>query len=310
MKHLKLLATSVALTIGSMIGAAQSGYPERPIQFVVPWPPGDLEDTITRMIAKRAQEELGVPTSTVNIKGGAALIGATHVANAPADGYTIGAFTANVVSAHIIKGNATYGRDRFEPLGIMIGYPMMLITRSDMPFDDLESLAAFAKENLLSLGVYGLNGPPARQTLKTAERLDFEYGSVTAFDEMSCLMLSNGELDILLGGNLLKSCLDSGEAKAVAAYTTERIKIYPNVPTLEEQVPGISTPGWAGLFVRSGTPQEARDAITKIAIEVVNSPEAQAIATNTGAVINWMPVEEAVPFIKQFYERFETLLAN
>ena len=310
MRYPRMLVAFAAVAMMSVSGIARADYPERPIEFVVPWPPGDIEDTITRMIAKHAQDELGVPTTVANIKGGAALIGATHVANAPADGYTVGAFTANVISAHIIRGNAEYGRDHFEPLGIMIGYPMMLITRADMPFDDLQGLAEHAKSNPLSLGVYGLNGPPALQTYKTAEALGFEYGSVTAFDEMTCLMLSNGELDILLGGGLLKPCLDSGEAKGIAAYTTERIKIYPDVMTLEEQVPGISTPGWTGLFVRKEVPQEAREVITGIAIDVVNSDEAQAIAANTGAVVSWMPVEKAVPFIDSFYNRYKSLLGK
>ena len=305
----KLFVPALIAAIASF-GMASAEYPERPVEFVVPWPPGDIEDTITRMIAQQFKEDYGVPTSVVNIKGGAGLVGATHVANALADGYTVGAFTANIVSAHIIKGNATYDRDHFEALGIMIGYPMMLITRGDMPFDDLAGLAEYAKENPLSLGVYGLNGPPAVQTYVSAERLGFEYGSVTAFDEMNCMMLANKELDILLGGNLLKPCLESGEAKGLAAYTTERIKAYPDVMTLDEQLPGISTPGWTGLFVRSGTPQDAKDKLTAIAVKVLASEEAAQIEANTSAVVSWMNADDAAVFIDEFYNRFTSLLSR
>ena len=102
----------------------------------------------------------------------------------------------------------------------------------------------------------------------------------------------------------------SGEAKALAAYTTARIPIYPDVPTLEEQAPGFSTPGWAGLFVRKDTPQEARDVISAIAKRVVESDEAQAMAENTGAVVQWVPAAEASAFVDTFYSRFESLIAK
>ena len=310
MKLPNLLMASAAMALAAMTGAANAEYPERPVEFVVPWPPGDIEDTVTRMIAKAFQEETGVPTKTVNIKGGAGLIGATHVFTQPADGYTVGAFTANIISAHIIRGNAEYERGEFEPLAVIIGYPMMLMSRSDTPYNNLSELADHAKSNSVTLGVFGLNGPPALQTMKMAETLGFKFESVTAFDETTCLMLINGEIDVTLGGGIFKPCMTSGEVKALAAYTTARIPIYPDVATLEEQVPGISTPGWTGLFVRKDTPQEARDVISRIAREVVESDEAQALAANTGAVVQWMGPEEAVPFMNNFYDRFVALLGS
>ena len=79
-------------------------------------------------------------------------------------------------------------------------------------------------------------------------------------------------------------------------------------PTLDEQVPGIATPGWTGLFVRKDTPPEAREVISRIAKKVVESDEAQKIAANTGAVVMWMPPEKAVPFMNNFYDRFKELL--
>ena len=96
MKLFKLLS-SAAISLAVLTGSAVADYPERPVEFVVPWPPGDVEDTITRMISDAFQKETGVPSSTVNIKGGGGLIGATHVFNQPADGHTVGAFTANII---------------------------------------------------------------------------------------------------------------------------------------------------------------------------------------------------------------------
>ena len=79
---------AMALALAAVAGSAQAEYPEKPVEFVVPWPPGDLEDVLTRMIAEDFSEAYGVPTAVVNKPGGGGgpFPGAIEVANAPADG--------------------------------------------------------------------------------------------------------------------------------------------------------------------------------------------------------------------------------
>ncbi|MEP4700720.1 MAG: hypothetical protein ABJZ79_06155 [Parasphingorhabdus sp.] len=86
--------TAMALTMVAFAGAAHAEYPEKPVEFVVPWPPGDLEDVLTRMIAEDFQAAYGVPAAVVNKPGGGGgpFPGAIGVATAPADGYTVGSF--------------------------------------------------------------------------------------------------------------------------------------------------------------------------------------------------------------------------
>lgn len=310
MLNLKKIGYSVALAAMSAASPVLAEYPERPVEFVVPWPPGDIEDTLTRMIADAMRDETGVPASTVNIAGGGGLVGATHVFSQPADGYTIGVFTANIISVHIMRGNATYDRDEFEPIAGVIGYGQVLAASQDAPYSNLAELAEYAKSNDVTLGVVGLNAPPALQVRKMAETLGFEFASIAGYDEAQCQLLFNGEVDVLLGGATIRPCMTSGEAKGLAALTTARIPIYEDVATLEEQVPGFSTPGWAGIFVRKDTPQEARDVISRIAKEVVESEEAQELAANAGAVIKWTPADEADAYADVFYDRIEDLLGN
>ena len=82
-----LLATSMLMAAGTAVAKC----PEKPVSFVVPRPPGDLEDVLTRMIADEFQAEYGVPAAVVNKpSGGGPFPGAVDIANAPADGYTIG----------------------------------------------------------------------------------------------------------------------------------------------------------------------------------------------------------------------------
>lgn len=310
MKFVKSILCSTVVALAAASGAAFAEYPERPVEFVVPWPPGDIEDTITRMISDAFRKETGVPAKTVNMKGGGGLVGATHVFNQDADGYTVGAFTGNILSAHIIRGNATYDREEFEPLAVIIGYGQVLTASADAPFNNVDELADYAKSNEVKLGVLGLNGPPALQTLRMADALGFEFASVSSYDEATCQLLQNKEVDVIIGGATLRPCLISGDAKGIAAYTTARIPIYPDVATLDEQLPGVATPGWTGLFVRKDTPQEARDVISRIAKAVVESEEAQDVGAKVGAVVQWMPTDEANAFIDDFYNRFVSLLAK
>ena len=91
---MKRFLYALILSTFVFVPLAQAEYPERPVTFVVPWPPGDLEDVLTRMIADEFQETYGVPAAVVNKPGGGGgpFPGAVEVAVAPADGYTVGSF--------------------------------------------------------------------------------------------------------------------------------------------------------------------------------------------------------------------------
>jgi tripartite-type tricarboxylate transporter receptor subunit TctC len=109
-------------------------YPEKPVSFIVPWPPGDLEDVLTRMIAEDFQAEYGVSAAVVNKPGGGGgpFPGAIEVAQAPADGYTIGSFVIGVpVVGHQI-GIDELTPEKFDPLGIFLTYPFVIATRAKM----------------------------------------------------------------------------------------------------------------------------------------------------------------------------------
>ena len=98
MKKIFLTIATLTLAITGFINPTFAEYPEKPVTFIVPWPPGDLEDILTRMIAEDFQAEYGVAAAVVNKPGGGGgpFPGAIEVANAPADGYTIGSFVIGV----------------------------------------------------------------------------------------------------------------------------------------------------------------------------------------------------------------------
>ncbi len=121
MKKLIALALAASFSVSPLaLAPAMADYPEKPVQFVVPWPPGDLEDVLTRLIAEEFQTMYGAPAAVVNRPGGGAVVGATEVANASPDGYTVGSFVAGVPTVKTLGENAPFKRDTFEVVGIFL----------------------------------------------------------------------------------------------------------------------------------------------------------------------------------------------
>ncbi|WP_127104678.1 tripartite tricarboxylate transporter substrate binding protein [Pararhodobacter zhoushanensis] len=283
-----LLTVSTAL-LALMPLAAAAEYPERPVEFIVPWPPGDLEDVLTRMIADRFQETYGVPAAVVNKPGGGGgpFPGAVDVALAPADGYTVGSFVIDVplVGPHI--GIPPLTPDPFDPIGIFVTYPFVIATSGDAPYQTLEELAAYAQDHAVTLGHFGDETTPARHSMALAQALGFSYASTSAFDALDCNTLASGDADVINTTlQLIRPCLD--DLTVLATVTNQRISILPDVPTAGEVVPELDLSTWNGLFVRSDTPQDARDRIAAVAAEVMASDEAAQLAADTGALIYWM----------------------
>ena len=94
----RVLGASLATAAALVALPAQAEYPNKPVQFIVPWPPGDMEDVLTRMIAEDFQKAHGQPAAVVNKpgKGAGPFPGAVEVAKAPADGHTVGSFVIGV----------------------------------------------------------------------------------------------------------------------------------------------------------------------------------------------------------------------
>lgn len=294
MKFNTLLGGALAVAMAAMGGAAVAEYPEKPVSFIVPWPPGDLEDVLTRMIAEDFQAEYGVSAAVVNKPGGGGgpFPGAIEVAQAPADGYTIGSFVIGVpVVGHQI-GIDELTPARFDPLGIFLTYPFVIATKGDAPYSNMDELAAYAKDNAVALGHFGDPLTPTQVTKALAVSKGFEWGSDAAFDALDCNTLASGDADVINTTlQLILPCLD--QVKVLVSITDERISLVPEAPTAGEVDPNLDIALWNGLFVTKETPQDVRDKIIKVAQKTVTSDRAQAIAKETGALVYWQGAEDS-----------------
>lgn len=290
-----LKAGLLASAFIAMAGAAYAEYPDKPVNFVVPFPPGDVEDVLTRMIAEDFSEKYGVAAAVINKPGGGGgpFPGAIEVAGAKADGYTVGSFVMDVPLIGPLIGIPPLNPNPFEPIGIFAGYPMVIATSKDAPYQTMAELAAYAGENDVVLAHFGADLTPTQVTLAMAKQMGFAYGSDAAFDAIDCNTFASGDADV---GNttiqLILPCLD--DLTILATVTADRLAMTPDVPTVGEIRPELKMGLWNGLFVHKDTPADVREKIAEVAKATMATDRAQEFAKQTGAVVYWQNAAEAV----------------
>ena len=308
MKTSKILGGALALTMTALGGAAIAEYPEKPVSFVVPWPPGDLEDVLTRMIANDFQEAYDSPAAVVNKPGGGGgpFPGAVEVATAPADGYTVGSFIIAVPVVGPQIGIPELNPNPFEPLGNFLTYPFVIAAGANAPYDDIDGLAAHAKDNDVALGHFGAPLVPTQVTLALAEAKGFEFASDAAFDALDCNTLASGDVDVINTTlQLILPCLD--QVKVLASIGGERISLTPDTPTVAELEPTLDIALWNGLFVHKDTPADVREKIIAVAKKTVMSDAAQKLAAETGALVYWQDADAVNAQVDKDIATLETI---
>src|SRR5690349_2583354 len=144
MRTLLLLAVSLACALP----AAAQDYPSKPVQIIVPFPPGGGTDLLARVLAEKLRERFGQPVTVENRSGAAGNIGADAVYKAPADGHTL-LFTqpAPIVVNKALYGKLSFEPERFVPIALVSIQDIMLAANPKVPANDLQELIAYARAN-------------------------------------------------------------------------------------------------------------------------------------------------------------------
>lgn len=306
MRKILSLAASAAVAVAALaITPAVAEYPDKPVQFVVPWPPGDMEDVLTRMIADDFQTAYGQPAAVVNKPGGGGgpFPGAVEVATSPADGSTVGSFVIGVPVVGPNIGIPELNPNPFEPVGIFLTYPFIIVTSKDAPYQTMQELAEHAKTNDVVLGHFGAPLIPTKVTLAMAKNMGFSYASDAAFDLLDCNSLASGDVDVMNTTiQLVLPCLD--KVTVLASVTGERISKTPDAPTVKEVDPSLDIVLWNGLFVHKDTPADVRAKIAAVAKKTMESDKAKKFAEETGAQIYWWDADASKAQIAKDIEVF------
>ncbi|MDO6730999.1 tripartite tricarboxylate transporter substrate binding protein [Marinovum sp. 2_MG-2023] len=295
----KTLIAGAAVLAAMLPGIAAAEYPEKPVEFVVPWPPGDAEDVLTRMIAEDFQNAYGVPAAVVNKPGGGGgpFPGAVEVAKAPADGYTVGSFILAVPVIGPNIGIPELNPNPFEPLGAFMTYPFVIVAGKNAPYSTIDELAAHAKDNDVVLGHFGAPLIPTKVTFALAKQKGFSFAADAAFDILDCNSLASGDVDVMNTTlQLVLPCLDN--INVLASIGGKRIGLTPDTPTVGELDPSLTLALWNGLFVHKDTPADVREKIVAVAKDTMASDRAQDFMAKTGALVYWQNAEETAAQIE------------
>lgn len=277
----RLLVGIVSLfaAFGAATVAHAQVFPSKPIKIVVPYPPGGANDTVSRLLAQKLQEQLGQPVIVENKAGASGNIGADFVAKSPADGYTLVLVTTGHSIAPSLYTNLSYDiTTDLAPVSTLISGPMLVLTNPNSKLKSMADLIAFAKAKpgVLSYGSAG-NGST---THLSAELIAHTAG--VKFNHIPYKGSAPAMVDVM-GGNtdmvmdlMLSSVphVKAGNLQAIAISSAARHPSLPDVPTLGESgFKGVELAVWNGLMVPVKTP---KDVVAKLNAEIrkaMNSAE-------------------------------------
>ena len=256
-----LLASALMSSLG-LSAMAQGQFPSKTMTFVVPYPAGGANDMLGRLIGQKMAEALNATAMVDNKPGAAALLGASAVARAPADGHTllIGGLATHAASPNMLKADYDPLKD-FEPVGMIGSAPIIAITFNDSPFKTLKDVVDAARKDPKGV-MYGSsgNGSP----LHLAGELFTSQNKI----EMTHVPYKGGNAHILdlMGGRVpvifdtATNCmplLKSGKVRALAVGASARLADFPNVPTFAEAgFPQFDFSAWYAVFAPAKTPKD------------------------------------------------------
>ena len=284
-----IVAAGGAATLAASGFARAQGWPEKPVRFVVPYPPGGGTDVIARIVQERFQSQLGQPIVIENRGGAAGSLGTDVVAKAAPDGYTV-LFT---LSSHTINP-AIYPKlpfdtvKDFEPVGTVASLPQILVANLQFPPNNVAELTALAKAKPGSLSFASVgNGSPGHLAgelykLRTGTQIThipYKGGGPAVTDVMG------GQVPMLwVSIPAAAQFVKSGKLKALAVSTVKRSAAFPDLPTMQEAgVADFDVDSWYAMFVPAKTPKPIVEKLNAALNAIVREPEIREKLLQQGA---------------------------
>ena len=282
-RFLKPLIAACTLAAG-----VAHAFPERPITIVVPYAPGGAADAVARVVATRLGAKLGGSVIVDNKAGASGTIGASFVAKAPADGYTmLYDATPHSINPHLFP-KMPYAANALQPLSLVLLAPNVLIVKSDAPYKNVGELIAKAKAqpgkiNVASGGsgtVQRLAAELFRQQLGLdMVHVPYKSGGPAITDVIA------GQVDFMFGTVAATyPHVSGGKLRALAVSAPERSKRLPDVPTVAEAaIPGYEAYEWNGVFLPAGVPAPIATKLQQALQDVLKEDEVKQRLADLGA---------------------------
>ena len=273
----------ILLLAAAMIPAASAlaqPYPNRPIKFVVPFPPGGNLDFIARVIQPRLAEYLGQPVVIDNKGGAGGIVGAEYAAKQPNDGYTIFLGNTGTMGIYpVVYPSLPYDALKdFTAVGITSTNAVLATIHPSVPANTLQEFIAFAKSNpgKIAAGVAGSGSLLhfATEMLKAQAGINMLVVPYKASGPATTDLLG-GQIQLLIDAPpVTMPHVKSGRVKAIAVSGKTRLAALPDTPTFDEAgLKGFDASGWQGILVPAGTPPAAIAKLSEALVKALAQPD-------------------------------------
>jgi tripartite-type tricarboxylate transporter receptor subunit TctC len=271
----RLIFAALALLAATVLHAQGPAWPAKSIRWIVPYPPGGITDSATRMVVQKMEEQTGWTIVVENKPGANSILGADIAAKAAPDGYTF----LTVIAAHAANATLYAGKLPFDVVKSfasvsLVGIaPLIMTANNDLPVKDVKELISYAKANPGKLS-YGSSGVGAAAHLTTelfdqtagVDMVHVPYkGTAPALQD-----LMGGRIQILVDvPSTLMPQVRAGKIKALGMFSAKRIAGAAEVPTIAEAGgPLIESSTWVLFLAPAGTPREI---VNRIAAETAKA---------------------------------------
>ncbi|MEX0731239.1 MAG: tripartite tricarboxylate transporter substrate binding protein [Aquisalimonadaceae bacterium] len=280
----KALLTSLVCVLPMLLAvpaAAQSDYPSRPVQLIVPFGAGDAIDGTARLMSRRLQEELGVPFVVRNVPGAGGGVGMAEANKADPDGYTLLVASTGAMTARPQISDSGYKTDDFVTIAQLVEVPIGLAVADGSEFESVKDVIAAAKANPGSVK-YSTPGPGSTQHL-SMERFARDQGIELTHiggrgGKGAVTKALTQEVDfVFVGASNYTSLSKAGQLRVLGVAAPETVSYLPDAPTFQELGYDFNAAVWFGLVTNRGIADDRLQTLRAAVDKVANSGETQEL---------------------------------
>ena len=290
MRLLQRIVTGIVLACSAFaVAAATDDYPNRPIKWVVSYPPGGTTDLLARLMGQWLSQRLGQQVIVENRAGGGNNIGTEYAIKAPPDGYTIFLVNpANAINATLYRKLPFVFLNDMVPVAGITRVPNVMTVRKDFPANTIAEFIDYGKKNpgkinMASSGA-GTSVHLSGELFKFMTGISMKHipykGAGPAITD-----LTGGQVDVLFDNMpSIIGHIRAGQLRALGVTSAQRSPALPDVPAIDEVVPGYEASAWFGMAAPKGTPPAVIARLNREVNAALADPAMKAKLADLGGV--------------------------
>ncbi|MDT4762991.1 tripartite tricarboxylate transporter substrate binding protein [Sphaerochaeta sp. PS] len=309
-----LMVSSLVFASGAEEQKPVSSYPNKTIQMIVPYGAGGGADISVRLLTKYLEQELGQKFIVQNVSGGSGTIGFTQLANAKADGYTLGYFSSTQTNDALLFEGIKYDNTSFTPISLFSNDPHIVVVSKASGITNMKQLIEAAKKNPAGM-TFGLGGA---WTSHDFLRMSLEEKAGVTFKRM-VFQSGAAAITAVAGGNCTVAVpfvsealaqIEAGNVVPIAISSATRFELTPSIPTIKESGYDFEHTMWRALVGPAGLSADVVATIDVAMAKVLSNPQYLAEALNAGTFAEYMNNADFSKYYEENHKFYQKLIMD